>query len=124
MDLSDIPVPTASAYPYAKDSCLKIVHPIKKLTVPALTNIGDTIDICFIPAAGFKIFEGDTELNISDIFDPKAYPDGATQTFDPASGNTCTLHFNKHPYQGDIKRLCQDDDSYDPAMNPEECILV
>ena len=124
VDLSDIPVPSASSFPYRGNINLKIVHPIKKLTVPAVTNIGDTVDICFIPAAGFKIFEGDTELNISDIFDPKTYPGGYTQPFDPASGDPCALYFTNHPYDGVIKTLTQDDSGYDTSLNPEECILV
>ena len=97
---------------------LKIVEPIKKLTVPDLVSIGDGYQLCFIPGGSdFKLFIGETEANISDIFVPVQTPSGPIP-FDPTNGHVCTLKANYSPYSGKTIELIQSD--YDPELNAIE----
>lgn len=78
-------------------SGIYIFNPVDELRVKELKNIADLYDVCFVPTQNCKIYEGDTELNINDIFVPVQTPVGPT-TYDPDGITVFRIQGEKSPY--------------------------
>lgn len=78
-------------------SGIYIFNPVDELRVKGLINIADSYDVCFVPTQNCKIYEGDTELNINDIFVPVQTPVGPT-TYDPDGITVFRIQGEKSPY--------------------------
>jgi hypothetical protein len=74
-----------------------VLNPVDELKVEELKAIGNGYDVYFVPTQNCKIYEGDTELNINDIFVPVQTPAGPT-TYDPDGVTVFRINGEKTPY--------------------------
>ena len=83
---------------------LVLLNPVDNLAIGKLVNPGDGYNISFVPTENCKVYEGETEIDLNEIFQSTSTPEGPT-TYQPDGVKTHYLTGNKSPYAGVTRKL-------------------
>lgn len=81
-----------------------VINPVDELKVKPLTTIGVSYNISFVPTENCKVYEGDTEIDLSSIFQPETLPSGQT-SYNPNGIKPHFIQGTKSPYEGVVRKL-------------------
>lgn len=87
-----------------KPQKIMIINPVDELIIKELSKVGDTCTVGFVPTANCKVYEGETELDLNEIFEPIQTPTGPS-TYEPNGINVHYLHTAYSPYDGKTRGL-------------------
>jgi hypothetical protein len=81
-----------------------IINPIDELKAKSLTSVGDSYYVSFIPTATCKVYEGETELDLNDIFVSHDTPVGPTH-YRPDGSIVHIIACYYSPREGKVREL-------------------
>lgn len=92
-----------------------VLNPVDELKVKQL-SVGSSYSVTFVPTANCKVYEGDTELDLNDIFQPEQTPIGPT-TYDPDGIKAHFIRGEKSPYSGVSRKLYDSQEDLDVTIS-------
>jgi hypothetical protein len=87
-----------------KSASIIIINPVNELKVRPLASVGANYNVAFIPTTTCKVYEDETELDLTEIFQSQQTPVGPTY-YDPDGLKVHFIHGDYSPYDGQVRKL-------------------